>query len=159
MIQKMKTYKILIFAGLFLFALMIGIYVYIINHPPLYSNGLTSNIDNTKVTLNIKNDGIRNVEIIDVFVNGDKVTKSVELGMSYSGKMVQLKNEPEYDIVFVRNFKENVVYPKTDNIDEAIKRNESTGYGIRIANKKPIQTIKIKYKYLGMSWEFMKTIS
>ncbi|NDI36493.1 hypothetical protein [Chengkuizengella sediminis] len=159
MIQKMKTYKILIFAGLFLFALVIGIYVYIINHPPLSSNGLTSNIDNTKVTLNIKNDGIRNVEIIDVFVNGDKVTKSVELGMSYSEKMVQLKDEPKYDIVFVNNFKENVIHPKTDDIDEAIKRNEPTDYGIRILHNKPIETIKIKYKYLGMSWELIKTLS
>ncbi|NBI27754.1 hypothetical protein [Chengkuizengella marina] len=161
MIQKMKTYKnkILILAGLFLFVLMIAAYSYIFYHPPLLWNGHSFNEDNKKVILNIKNNGIRNVEIIDVYVNGDKVTKTVELGISYSGKVVQLKDEPGYDIVFVSNFKENVIHPKADNIYEAMEKNEPTDYGIRMANNKPIETITIKYKYLGMTWEFIKTLS
>ncbi|MDP5275910.1 hypothetical protein [Chengkuizengella axinellae] len=158
MTQAIKTNKkILILIGVIISSFLVEGYLYLLNHPPLSWTENSSNDDNTTVTVNIQNDGLTSVEIIDVFVNGTNVTKSAELGISYSGKIVQIKDEPEYNVVFVSNFEEHVIYP-TDSIYEAIHKNEPTSYGIRIIHHEPIGTIKIKYKYLGLSWEFIKNI-
>lgn len=126
---------------------------------PLANNGLqTVNAEekHLEYVLELSNEGYGKIDILSVRINGGDAPDLVQLGVAYdSGHMVQILPNPDPSIEFM-DIHASSIYPKLsiEEFHEAIKKKVHTPmqYGLRFRyNKKSIQSVTIKYKYLGFT--------
>ncbi len=135
-------------------------YVYWISNP-IQVNQFVLSTDETSMVLRITNEGWSDIEIEEVIVNGRHTPRSIDLGIGYSSLHVGLDTEDEF-VKFVPLDTEKI-QPKLsyDMLQEQIqmlvhenyKMSEllPTNYGIRIVNDIKIDSVTIKYKFLGFT--------
>lgn len=125
---------------------------------PLANNGLNikEQENQSEYVLELSNEGYGKIDILSVKINGGDASDMVQLGVTYdSPQMVQILPDPDPSIEFM-DIHASSIYPKLsiEEFHEAIKKKVHTPmqYGLRFRyNKKSIQSVTIKYKYLGFT--------
>jgi hypothetical protein len=106
--------------------------------------------------IELSNEGYGKIDILSVNINGDDKPDKVQLGVTYdSGHMVQVLSFPVPAIVFM-DLKASSIFPELteEEFNAAMEKKVHTPmeYGLRIRyEKKSIQSVTIKYKYLGFT--------
>lgn len=154
---KQKKVKIFSFSFIILLCFtMVFFYMYIWISDPLKANGW-SNYDNEqkRIYLSLINDGFIKMEIEKVTVNKGKQPEHLNLIMSYTGQIVSagIEKNPQARTIGID---EGFIRPKLseNELRELINNNTKQlplHYGVLIINKEDIESIRIKYKYFGIS--------
>lgn len=133
--------------------------VLFLNQKPLEVTGFTG-YDNgrKKVDIELRNTGSSNVKITEIIVDNGTVEEA-QLILSYTlqlvgggidsnpwAKFVEIDDEPIQPRILPDEL-ENLEYPHTTPIY----------YGVRIVSNNDIETVRIKYKYKGVS--FVKIVN
>lgn len=129
---------------------------------PLTNDGLQQVNYQKEFVLELSNVGYGKIDILSVMINGDNTPDMVQLGVTYdSGAMVQVLPDPNPAIKFI-DIHASSIYPKLSlkEFHAALEKKVQTPmqYGLRIRyEKQPIQSVTIRYKYLG--FKKVKTIT
>ncbi|GAA0134915.1 hypothetical protein YSY43_17550 [Paenibacillus sp. YSY-4.3] len=150
---KQKIVKIL--ASSFII-LILSFYLYVWISDPLKADGWSNyNNEQKRIYLSLVNNGSTKIKIEKVTVNNEKQPEQLNLVMSYTGQLVSAGIEDDTQARFV-GIDEGFIHPKLseNELKELINHNEKglpLHYGVLIINKEDIESISIKYKYLGIS--------
>ncbi|MDN4608563.1 hypothetical protein [Sporosarcina highlanderae] len=139
-------------------------FIYLSN--PIVLNGSNSTVENPggdkDIVIHFHNEGISRVQLKEVLIN-KRVNNEVELGISYDTSQIVQSGTDNKLIVF-GELDSEYVNPQipSEEIVGIINRKEMTPihYGLRIKDYgEPIESITIKYRYLGfpVSKEFTFT--
>ncbi|MDW0118357.1 hypothetical protein QTL97_15605 [Sporosarcina thermotolerans] len=148
--------KLTLVTSIILFGLLVVFLGFIYISNPIVMNGSYSTYEDMSgekdIVIHFYNEGISRVLLKEVLIN-KRVNSKVELGVSYDTLQIVQSGTDNNLIVFGELDKE-YVDPKitSEEILGIINKKEMTPihYGIRIKDyEEPIESITIKYKYLG----------
>ena len=110
-------------------------------------------IGNKDIVIHLYNEGISKVLLKKVLINNKAGTKKVELGVSYDTSQ-NVQSGTDNKLIMFGELEKEYVNPRipSGEILGIINKKEMTpiNYGIRIMDyDEPIESITIKYKYLG----------
>ncbi|AZK45141.1 hypothetical protein [Paenibacillus lentus] len=154
---KQKKVKILSFSFIILLCItMLSFYMYIWISDPLKTDGWSNyNKEHKRIYLSLINNGFIKMEIEKVTVNSGKQPEQLNLVMSYTGQIVSagIEENPQARIIGID---EGFIHPKLSENELRDLINNNTQqlplhYGVLIINKENIESIRIKYKYFGIS--------
>lgn len=141
--------------------LSIGFFSFIKSNPPLVSGTVGTTEDNNAVLVEIGNKGFSDVEIKDVLINNNEqpLKRKMQVSNPLKGFIITdsfNEGASEYGISEIEDV---AILPDTSPSTQLEKVNNSTAtkndksYGISVVHHKPIESVKIKYRYLGFSFE------
>lgn len=130
--------------------LAIGFFAFAHLSNPIVLEETSSSNRSNDVVLHLYNEGLSKVQLTDVLINNQPSNLLVDLGVLV--QFVQSQNE----VNTYFDLGQGLVIPRvtTESILDVIDQTELAPmqYGIRIKNfKEPIESITIKYKYLGLT--------
>jgi|GEM_PF-786188 len=139
-------------AGLLLAAALL--YLLYLRPTPIKTNFFTTVDNEHTIIFEAVNEGIADVQLLDVLVNGGRRPVKAELGVSYSLHLVGGSNlEGNPDIAFV-GLGDMPLHPDLPPEDKRAALNQSPriplNYGIRLFHDEPIREVELKYRYLGL---------
>ncbi|WP_261304351.1 hypothetical protein [Paenibacillus andongensis] len=127
---------------------------------PLTNEGLQQvnyqDVGQKEYVLELSNVGNGKIDILSVMINGDNTPDTVQLGVTYdSAAMVQVLSNPDPALKFT-DIHASSIYPKLSlkEFHAALEKKVQTPmqYGLRFRyEKQPIQSVTIRYKYLGFT--------
>ncbi|MCM3630616.1 hypothetical protein M3194_25115 [Paenibacillus glycanilyticus] len=106
--------------------------------------------------VDLQNQGFRKIDLVSVTIGGPPDPGPVQLGITYdSGQIVQVLPEPVPAIEYM-GIHDSSIYPALSDAEfrkaVAMKTHTPIHYGIRFAaNRGPIHSVTVKYKYLGFT--------
>jgi len=145
--------------------LVVSIAIHYINlwqADPITSNGLSMHNDETRrIYVELVNNGRHVVQLTDVTINGGKRPKLVQLVISYTGELPSFGIEDnelaDYVGIHEMEIKPSLANSSAD-VREIIQSNISNPehrvpihYGLYLDSDDLIETMELRYKYLGIS--------
>ncbi len=131
-------------------------FIFFLNSKPLEVGGYTEyyNLKDEKIYIELDNQGWFDIHLKEVLINNKKPS-DVKLVISYTGQLVSagIEDDPLTKSV---NIDSAPIHPKlaVEEVTEAIKTQTTPiNYGIGINNEEEIESIIIKYKYLGFTFK------
>ncbi|WP_175986977.1 hypothetical protein [Bacillus sp. Marseille-Q1617] len=148
-----KMVRWIIGAAAFLLACLV---LYLKLNPPLESKGYGwSETQAGLVTVELENQGIYKVKLTEVLINGGDRPREVELGVSRSNALIGLfAVKDEIEGISFNNIHEYEIEPKLSReeviqLDELDNRSTIRHYGLALDHCKKIDSVMVKYTYLG----------
>ncbi|OCA84402.1 hypothetical protein A8F94_17020 [Bacillus sp. FJAT-27225] len=150
--KKLLTVVSIILTGTIV--LFLG-FIYLSN--PIVLNGSSTYEDpngSRDIVFHLYNEGISKVSIKKVLINNQVDNKKVDLGISYDTPQI-VQSGTRNEMIKFFELGDVFVNPRiqSNQVKDALNKKEMTPihYGIRIKNfTEPIESITIKYKYLGL---------
>ncbi|MFK9092708.1 hypothetical protein [Bacillus salipaludis] len=145
--------------------LLVGSFIYIKLNPPLVGGNVGTGDENHIVLVGVGNKGFKDIKITEVLINQNKQPQKLKVQVSNSlkGFMIGDPFDARAQEYGATDLESVTIQPKTspqlqlDKVNNGTATEKDVIYGITIAQDQPIQTVIIKYRYLGLS--FVKTIS
>jgi len=163
MLSDRKHWRIVIVVAVVLLIVSASTVLYIVKNPPLYVRAITYNLEEDRYRvvdgyriLEVVNEGLVGISIKEVLVNGYEKPERVELGVSRSLHMVDGSDDPDITYHDLNAFliKPEPSLEERDKIQsqqqQSGKKEHIFHYGVRVYPIKPLETITIKYSYLGI---------
>lgn len=122
---------------------------------PLNTTGFSYNDARTKVTLDLINNGHFDIKLVEVSVNGKKPL-TTQLILSYSGQLASSALIQEDPLAEFMEIVKGEIHPKlsAEQVQQALlTKTKPIEYGLSILHDEKITEIRVKYKYLGISFE------
>lgn len=153
---------LLVIAGLLLIVMASTVF-YIVKNPPLHVRAITYNLEEDRYRvvdgyriLEVVNEGLVPISLNEVLVNGNEKPERVELGVSKHLHMVDGSDHPDITYHDLNAFLIKPEHPLEERKriwsqqQQSGKKEHIFHYGVRVYPIKPIETITIKYWYLGI---------
>lgn len=145
--------------------LLVGSYIYVKSNPPLVGSSVGTGDENHVALVEVGNKGFKDVKITEVLVNQNEQPQKLKVQVSnvIKGFMIGDPLDEKAKEYGATNLESVTIQPNTSPQMQLDKWNNGTAtekdviYGITIAHDKPITTVIVKYRYLGLS--FVKTFS
>ena len=151
--------KFSIFMSIVIASMIIGFFTYVKVSNPLVMDGFSSTYlkpnDTYDITFGFYNEGLRAIQIEEVFINGKAGEGTVDLGISFDNLQLVQPGIKNPNTLFFP-LQEKTVNPKLTNseVTEALNKGVMTPllYGIRVKDYiGTIETLSIQYKYLALT--------
>lgn len=138
-----------------------GLFAFLQLNPPLADGMVGSSADYHSVVVQIGNDGFREMEITNVFINDHEQPDEqyIQRSNSFQGFVISDNYEEENAAYGVNEVGEVAILPDTSPSTQLEKVNNGTAteedeiYGVTLKHDEPIQSVQLEYRYLGMSFE------
>ena len=152
--------KIIIISSISLIIFLVGSLTYIKLNPPLVIGTVASGNEKHIALVGVGNKGIKNIKITEALVNNNEQPQEVKVQVSNPLKGFIITDS--FDAVAkeyrIKNLGSVSIQPKTspqiqfEKMDKGTATEKDISYGITIVQDQPIETVIIKYRYLGLSF-------
>ncbi len=139
-----------------------GLYASIIFNPPLEVGTLASTKSEKSVVVGVGNKGLRGLEIVSVTVNNNEapLQTKVQVSNPLQGFIItdDFYSEESTNYRFTEIEQVNIetgTSPSSNfqNLDKGSASEDDEAYGISVTFSEPINEVRIKYKYLGITFD------
>lgn len=123
-------------------------FCYIVKDPPLKINGVTTFTipeNDLKLSIVVENNGIEKVKIKEILINGTKKPERTAIGVGNRLVLGDIENPRDFSF---HSFKDISILP----LKEITGRGNwiLLNYGVVIWNDGPVDSVEIRYTYLGI---------
>ncbi|WP_227939943.1 hypothetical protein [Alkalihalobacillus deserti] len=158
--------KIIMFSIIIIAVILVGIFSFIKFNPPLVSGIVGATNDYNAVVVEIGNKGFAEVKVDNVLVNGNEEPLNLKMQVSnpLKGFIITDTFDEEAKEYGIHDIENVTIKPNTSPSAQLEKVNNGTAttddksYGISVIHNKEIETVNIKYSFLGISFDKTVTV-